>query len=942
MKKIVLFFLLIIISFSINAQFVRVRVFDNLLNTEVISSKHFNIIYKVKTKNTANDLIKIAESIYAVLKKQMRTEPIDKINILLTDQADVPNGFALQIPNNTINLYMTASSPDFIANERNWLEYVLLHEMTHIFNLTATYPSFIRYTHNSCFYIPNTVMPMYFLEGYTLYNESTILQGRMFNTNYEALLRSMILDKNKQPLDRAISYYNRDYPYATLAYLYGGYIFNEYYKKNNDITYFNRAYCLSCFPIGSFLPDISTRILGGMFPSYALIKVFEEAEERNRQLLSRFNISPREKITKDGNNNRLPTIHNNTVYFIGTFNNSSSYLCYYKKGKIKKLHRSVSTQKIAFAKINNQELILTDNLSTYKNIDLFYNIYSYNVKTKNFKKLPYTRRGMYPMVYKDKLIFIRNRFDKQYFIIYNLQSETPIDSFAFSNDYRYFNPTINRNGEILVSVYRNGSTDIAKISNIKFSKFLGIPTNTSQEKESIEFIVHSNGVDFYPIWSKNKNGFYFISDFEKINNIYFYSFDNDSVYSVYNTAYNTLSFDIDEKNHIIFMQDLSSTGFDIYYSKIKMNNNKNFVNVEYIKKQPQMTSIQARTKKYSVMQFSSPGLFLYLPLVFPSYDNNDSLVTFDILNNLIWSNSDIAHGIDYTTILLPFAIIHEYDSLNNMTTNYQYNFSQYFSINYFTPDIDLYYSLENNDQTLKSDTLTVGFAIAKSYFTLLSSNNIRTNIFYRKDSLNYIGSGLSHSFTYNLNYGPKNIAYSKGIYINTNAYYYTDINNINNSYYGGNILIANYWPLQNNSFFIKLSAYYDNCASITIENSALFIDTLNFNLIRPKIDIAGFSAPTTLFEDISDINIGITGPILFINRGIPLPFTISSQLFKLDYIYNTLETHLLYSYLNNYFDAAVTYSIGLNMVLGFQIRPYVYATHTASDNNITWGFGLSL
>ncbi|MCK4524024.1 hypothetical protein KAU15_03765, partial [candidate division WOR-3 bacterium] len=459
--KISILILSLLMIILINGQ---IRVFDDSRDIEITSSEHFNYIYKSPLRETAKEIAEMAEAQFDVLSKTMRTHPYSKINILITDNADVPNGFAATILNQTINIFMTNPEPSFIAKHYHWVEFVLFHEMTHIFNMTATSPSCLKSLNNNLFYLPNSLMPLWVLEGYTVYNESTILSGRLYDTNYEAYLRAMILDNTVQSIHRASDGLNRRWPYATLGYLYGAYIFEEYARNNADLTDFNELNFCTCLPLGILFPDIMTKIKTGKYPAAMLNKAIGRAWERTEKITNNFVSADRHKISSQSGSNGIPVyIKSQGGLFYKKFSEiRPKYFTSYNNGKTKELFRTSSSKSFYYDE-NNKKLYY-EFLNLHNNQLYFYDIYVYDFENGGSQILDNTTRGMYPIMIDSKtLLFIRHRFDTQYFIIYDIDTQMAIDSFNFDPSYRYYNPCLKDN-KLLIAIYRNGGySDIGLI-----------------------------------------------------------------------------------------------------------------------------------------------------------------------------------------------------------------------------------------------------------------------------------------------------------------------------------------------------------------------------------------------------------------------------------------------------------------------------------------------
>ena len=74
-----------------------------------------------------------------LLVRQLTKPPKGRIDLLLSDNADVTNGFALTHPSNRINIWVKPPVTDLDLQQfRDWFDLVITHELAHVFHLDAS------------------------------------------------------------------------------------------------------------------------------------------------------------------------------------------------------------------------------------------------------------------------------------------------------------------------------------------------------------------------------------------------------------------------------------------------------------------------------------------------------------------------------------------------------------------------------------------------------------------------------------------------------------------------------------------------------------------------------------------------------------------------------------------------------------------------------------
>jgi hypothetical protein len=148
-----------------------------------------------------------------------------RVNIVLADVEDDPNGFATPLPYPLVNLRAVApdGSEDF-GNYDDWLRLLLTHELTHVVHLEEAH-GLVRVGRKvlgrAPFLFPNAATPTWMVEGLATYEETQgTAFGRGRNPDVRMVLRMAALEGDFLTEDLAVAGLQR-WPGGQSAYLFG-------------------------------------------------------------------------------------------------------------------------------------------------------------------------------------------------------------------------------------------------------------------------------------------------------------------------------------------------------------------------------------------------------------------------------------------------------------------------------------------------------------------------------------------------------------------------------------------------------------------------------------------------------------------------------------------------------------------------------------------------
>lgn len=211
-------------------------------NWRSADTPHFRINYLDSQRVQAERAAEHAESAYVRLTKQMTWEPKGKIELVLLDASDSANGFSVALPFNKTELRLTPPDEGDLLDNRNSLEGLITHELTHTVHTDKAHgvPESLRHIFGRLFPLfPNAIQPTWGREGIATYNESTPEngQGRLRGPNFEALMH---IERERGFL--SLSEINADGRALPMSkqYLYGVYFYdflNRKYGKDAAARY---------------------------------------------------------------------------------------------------------------------------------------------------------------------------------------------------------------------------------------------------------------------------------------------------------------------------------------------------------------------------------------------------------------------------------------------------------------------------------------------------------------------------------------------------------------------------------------------------------------------------------------------------------------------------------------------------------------------------------
>lgn len=199
-----------------------------------LKTPNFDVTHPAGREELGRRAAELAEEAWARLTEAFPDERRDRVELLVLDEIDVSNGFAVVRPPRRVVIYARPPVDGFaLTNFDEWLELVITHELAHVIHLdtTSEVGRFLR----SVFgrvpggwpFFPATAAPDWTVEGLATWAESRFARaGRARGTFFEMMLRTAALEGAFEPIDRT-SGKSPQWPAGQRDYLYGGLFFDH-------------------------------------------------------------------------------------------------------------------------------------------------------------------------------------------------------------------------------------------------------------------------------------------------------------------------------------------------------------------------------------------------------------------------------------------------------------------------------------------------------------------------------------------------------------------------------------------------------------------------------------------------------------------------------------------------------------------------------------------
>lgn len=191
---------------------------------QTLDTEHFSVHVARGLEREGRVAAAAAERAYAKLASEL-VRPRGRIDLVVSDDADYSNGYAIVSPTNRIVVFATPPIEHVgLRFNQDWLELVITHELAHIFHLDRTRGLWLAAQTifgRAPVLFPNSYSPSWLVEGLAVYEESRHTEGgRLHDALHRTYARAGAIDGRLFRLDE-LSLGSSRFPGGEGSYGYG-------------------------------------------------------------------------------------------------------------------------------------------------------------------------------------------------------------------------------------------------------------------------------------------------------------------------------------------------------------------------------------------------------------------------------------------------------------------------------------------------------------------------------------------------------------------------------------------------------------------------------------------------------------------------------------------------------------------------------------------------
>lgn len=197
--------------------------YDPELTWRTLSTEHFNITFHGGLEPIAEEMTGIVEDVYDEMTVELAWEPRRKTEVVLVDNTDSANGYAMTLPVNTIVIFVTApEAGSTLSLYEDWNHGIFTHEYVHILHLDTIegLPKLLRGVMGRIISI-NQVSPGWVVEGQATFQETRKTTGGRGRSPYVDMVKRVTVLADQFPPLGNMDGWQTDPPAGNLRYLFG-------------------------------------------------------------------------------------------------------------------------------------------------------------------------------------------------------------------------------------------------------------------------------------------------------------------------------------------------------------------------------------------------------------------------------------------------------------------------------------------------------------------------------------------------------------------------------------------------------------------------------------------------------------------------------------------------------------------------------------------------
>lgn len=516
-----------------------------------LESPHFLIHFPSGQEEIARRVAVAAENAHRHLVPKMQYLPEEKTHVVIADVADAANAFARVTPYNHITVY--PAMPDTISYDSgltpthpDWFEQLLLHEYVHILQLDMHSESAARarklFGKVPWAGTPNSLLGHAILEGYAVYAEGLLGNGRGDGAFYDMFLRAAVLENRIPPWDQVIGNYRlSEWNPGPAVYLYG-YSFIDYLARTygeESVNEIFRLHSRQSLGANGVIKEIFQVPFHDLWADWQK-DLFERYSQQRDALGS---LTAVETISATGEMVLWPVWSpDGEMIVYGSAGNVLPSLRLRKAvddGKERKLVNGLVSRSGGFSWTPDGQAVVYGKMD-YHQGSLISDLYIYHLRSGKEERVTQGYRAYAPTVSPDGewIAFISRCENKSRILLTSLTSKTPLVLWSPENDQyddgqptQVFSVAWSPDGENLAFVGRTHSGDIDLF--LLPLTFQATPVPAAAPLR----LTHDAAVKLDPSWSPDGRYLFFASDLSGIYNIHVYDFLDGNQYQATRALY---------------------------------------------------------------------------------------------------------------------------------------------------------------------------------------------------------------------------------------------------------------------------------------------------------------------------------------------------------------------------------------------------------------------
>lgn len=478
-----------------------------------ISSEHCDVYFPQRLESFARRVARVGDEAHVLIQEFLQASPRDRVHIVVEDEGDSANGWALTVPYNTIHVYAAPPSDlSTLGDSDDWLRMLIIHEYTHIVHLDTVsgVPALVQQVIGKQ-WSPNQVQPRWFVEGLAILAESRLTSGgRVRSSLQQMFLRSAALEGKLWDL-ASLSNNTRNFPHGAAPYIYGGHFVDYLARRYGEKSFaqISQRYGRQVLPFGL------NRASQGVFDqSYDqlyqdfLVEIRANADNTLARLRA---LGPdlSQQISDVAETLRLPRWdkQGRLIYFAAPADDSPGLYRWSRDGQSNQRLREV--QGFAGMDFLPDGRLLISQGEVFDNHYRFHDLYIFDLEQGQQQRLTFGLRASEPSVSPDgrRALFVRRDGERCALSQIDFDNATLSDIRSFDDGSQFYSPDFNPDGQhAVVSLWRPGGDRDLWLIDLHSGQ--------------LSQLTADRALDMQPQFSNDGRSLVFCSDRDKVFHIY--------------------------------------------------------------------------------------------------------------------------------------------------------------------------------------------------------------------------------------------------------------------------------------------------------------------------------------------------------------------------------------------------------------------------------------